>query len=171
MHERDLNALSAWTLLASDATARAIEADAELSPRELAALVLIRNRPGCAVDWLHGEIDLTQSGAVRLVDRLSTLSLVQRERLPGRREVALYVTRAGEARVARGTRARAAAIDGLLAPLTVQERGQLVRLVRRALAAGPRSRDAADVACRLCDWDACGADCPLDAAVARIHGR
>ncbi|GAA0907401.1 hypothetical protein [Virgisporangium aurantiacum] len=51
-----------------------------LDQRELSALTLIGEHEGCSVEWLHGRVDLSQSGTVRLVDR----HLVRRERSTGR---------------------------------------------------------------------------------------
>lgn len=137
----------------------------DLPVRALSALVLLRNRPGCNVDWLHRRLGITQSGAVRLVDRLADLGLLRREKLPGRREVALYVTDTGQARLCRGLRARETAIRALVRPLAQDEQRQLAALIAKALAAGTRQRHEADVACRLCDWDVCKPVCPLDVSV------
>lgn len=159
------NALSAWLVLASDlAEAEALEATG-LAERGLATLVLVANHPGCSADWLYRRLGITQSGTVRLLDRLEGMGLVSRERAQGRREVSLRLTVAGETRLARGLRARASALEMLLAPLSESERAQLAALSAKALAAGTRRRRDADVACRLCDWKACRPDCPLDASV------
>src|SRR5579875_3680025 len=115
MHEENRNALSALLLQISDATEARVADVVGLSSRELAALVLIRNRTGCTVSWLHGRLGLTQSGAVRLLDRLQELGLVQRTRTEGRREIALAVTPDGEQVVRRGTAVRAEVIDAQLA--------------------------------------------------------
>lgn len=41
-----------------------------LGLRDVAALTLVASHEGCSVDWLRSRIGLTQSGTVRLVDRL-----------------------------------------------------------------------------------------------------
>ena len=115
--------------------------------------------------WLHQRLALTQSGAVRLVDRLEGLGLIRREKTSGRREVALYVTDAGEARLRTGLDARLEAMQDLVKPLTKAEQRHLAALVDKMLAAGDRTQDETDAACRLCDWDVCKPTCPLDASI------
>jgi DNA-binding MarR family transcriptional regulator len=167
MQATEGNALSALLLQISDATDAAIPDAVGLSARELAALVLIRNRAGCTVSWLHGRLGLTQSGAVRLLDRLQDLGLVERVRSDGRREVALAVTARGKRVVTRGTTARAQVIDGQLSGLSRGDRDAFMALAARALAGQCRTQDEGDQACRLCDWRVCTPDCPMEQAVRR----
>ena len=49
-----------------------------LEARDLSALTLVAAYDGCQLDWLRQRIDLTQSGTVRLVDRLAGRGLVIR---------------------------------------------------------------------------------------------
>lgn len=168
MHTSEMNVLAAWTVLASDTMDAA---HVEVPERSLAALVLMRNRPASTVDWLHRRLGITQSGAVRLVDRLVALGLVRREKSPGRKEVALHVTARGEARLQQALRARASAMQSLIESLSAAEQKQLADLIGKALAGGTRRREEADEACRLCDWDACKPTCPLDASVVDANDR
>lgn len=153
-------------MLVTDAMEEAALEATGLPGRGLAALVLLANRPGSSVDWLSRGLGFTQSGAVRLVDRLVTLGLLRRERHAGRKEVSLHVTADGEARLHLGLEARAAAVRTLLEPLSAGEQRQLGVLAGKVLAECARRRDEADVACRLCDWEACKPVCPVDASVA-----
>jgi MarR family transcriptional repressor of emrRAB len=166
MHARAVNTVGSWTLLVADAVEGAATEATKLPERSLAALVLLTNCPGSSVDWLSRRLAFTQSAAVRLVDRLVTLGLLRREKQPGRKEVFLHVTANGEARLHQGLEARAATIQALVEPLSAPEQDQLATLVDKVLAGGVRRRDEADVACRLCDWEACKPVCPLDASVA-----
>ncbi len=165
MHTTAGNALSAWVVIASDLAESATVEATGLPERALAALVLVSNRPACGIDWLYRRLGITQSGAVRLVDRLEDLGLLMREKTSGRREVALHLTGAGRTRLRQGLRARATRLEALVAPLSPGEQAQLVELIAKSLARGSRQREQADIACRLCDWDACTPDCPLDASV------
>lgn len=165
MHTGATNALSAWVVIASDLAESGTAEASGLPERALAALVLVSNRPACGIDWLYRRLGITQSGAVRLVDRLEDMGLLIRERTPGRREVALHLTAAGAARLRRGLRARAAGLETLVASLSPSEQTQLVELIAKSLAQGSRQREQADVACRLCDWEACTSHCPLDESV------
>ncbi len=168
MHADRSNALSALLLLGVDAADEAALAATDLPPRGFSALVLIRNRPSCSINWLHRRLAFTQSGAVRLIDRLEALGLVAREKEAGRREVGLRITPQGEARLRDGLAARLEAMQELVDPLSATEQRQLAGLVRKMLGAGTRTRDEADAACRLCDWDVCKPTCPLDASVAPL---
>lgn len=165
MHTSAVNTFSAWLVLAGDVTEGDTLEVTGLPERGLAALVLVANHRGCSVDWLGRRLGVTQSGTVRLLDRLQRMGLVARERTAGRRQVALRLTGAGKGRLGRGLQARSAALEKLLAPLSASEQAQLTSLIAKALAGGRRRRKDADVACRLCDWRACRPDCPLDASV------
>jgi hypothetical protein len=56
---------------------------------------LIASHDGCSADWLLSRIDLTQSGTVRLIDRLERLGYVVRARRG--RVLELGLTAAGQA--------------------------------------------------------------------------
>ena len=165
MHSHEANALSAWIVLAGHAAEQAQREAGPLPARGLAALVLVDNHPACTIDWLHRRLGITHSGTVRLLDRLESLDLVTRIRGQGRREVALHLTADGRDRLRCGLAARSAALASMVAPLAPAEQAQLIALIGRAMAGGRRRREQADVACCLCDWQACRPDCPLDASV------
>src|SRR5689334_15046081 len=90
MHESNLWA--AWTLRSHDALTAGLPDG--LGLRDAAALTLIGSHPGCSADWLWARIGLTQSGTVRLVDRLEGLGYVERER--SGRSLRLTLLPAGE---------------------------------------------------------------------------
>jgi DNA-binding MarR family transcriptional regulator len=165
MHARALNALSAWITLGVDAAQRAVAEAVELPERGVAALVLIDSHPSCSVDWLYHRLGITQSGTVRLLDRLQSSELITRGRRAGQREVEVMITAAGRRVLARGIAARSHALTDLIAPLTDRERDQLTRLIDKALSGNSRPRARADTACRLCDWNACAEACPVDTSV------
>ena len=71
------NVVAAWILAGHDRL-RAAVAEVGLEPRDLAALTLVAEHDGCSADWLRGRVELTQSGTVRLVDRLARRGLVVR---------------------------------------------------------------------------------------------
>ncbi len=162
MHTSGTNPLSALALMIGDTGNAAVRAATGLSPQEVAALVLVRNRSGCSVSWLHERLGLTQSGAVRLLDRLQEDGLITRSRTAGRREVSLAITPSGEALVERGVSARSQAIESLLDELPAADRGLLMSLIERVLSLQSLPRDQGDEACRLCDWPACVPDCPVE---------
>ena len=167
MHQSAVNALSAWITFGAD-TAYHASADAVgLPARGLSALVLIESHPSYSVDWLYRRLGITQSGTVRLLDRLESSGLITRDRRAGKRQVEVTITADGRRLLAHGIAARARALEDLLAPLSAAEQDQLTGLIDKALTHQARSRDGADIACRLCDWNACADACPVDASVTR----
>lgn len=158
------NLISAWVLLAHDRLSAA-GVSAELDRRQLEALTLVSVHPGCSIEWLRARIGLTQSGTVRLVDRLEEDGTLERRRLGGR-AVALRLTDRGHGRLSRWRQERDSVVEELLGGLTAAQRNAMLEAIERALKAEPRARVEADRACRTCDWPACGADCPIDHSVA-----
>lgn len=165
MHTKSLNVLAAMALVVTERAEVARVQESGLSSRELAALVLVTNRPGMSVDWLYQRLGITQSGTVRLVERLVSAGVVTRQAIAGRREVELCATSAGARRLERAQHARAASLVDLLQALTPAEREQLIGLADTVLRAGSRARREADVVCRRCDWAACTPDCPVEASI------
>jgi DNA-binding MarR family transcriptional regulator len=155
------NAWAAWTLTSFDALTARLPAG--LGLRDVAALTLIATHDGCSVDWLRSRIGLTQSGTVRLVDRLEELQLVARTRAG--RTARLTLRRKGRTALARWNAARDAAFEESVAGLSGEQRSALAALIAGALENAPRPRRAADSACRVCDWPACGDLCPVDHSV------
>jgi DNA-binding MarR family transcriptional regulator len=158
------NVLQAWIITAYDELTAGLEANG-LSLRELAALTLIAEHPGCSTDWLYPRVGLTQSGAVRLLDRLVERELVARSRPAGGRGGALSVTRRGAAARRKGLAVGDRVLDGLLQPLSAEERTALTALLDTSLRARSAARLDADRSCRTCNWRLCVPDCPVDASV------
>lgn len=156
------NVFTSWTLAAAQALQGAAGASG-VTGRELAALTLVGSHPGCSLEWLRRRVGLTQSGSVRMVDRLEERALMRRRRRG--RAVALELTRAGRRTLARWHASRELAVAELLDPLTRNERDALITAMAAGLQRSRRPRLAADAACRGCDWDACGRDCPVDLSV------
>ncbi len=159
----DANVVTAWVMSSHDALAGAATA-AGSGLRELAALTLVASHEGCSGEWLRARIGLTQSGAVRLVDRLQADGLLARSAGSGR-AIRLTATAEGRATLERWHAARNEALGRLTAGLDGPQVEQLAALLASALARQPRPRTAADSACRGCDWPACGTDCPVDRSV------
>ncbi|MFF5292039.1 MarR family winged helix-turn-helix transcriptional regulator [Paractinoplanes globisporus] len=137
---------------------------AELEPREVAALTLVAEHDGCSLDWLRSRIELTQSGTVRLVDRLAGRDLLRRGVSTGR-GVPLHVTERGADSLRRWRGERDRIVDELMAAVPAEQRGLLVDAMAGVLAGQQRRRPQADAACRTCSWQVCGRDCPVDRSV------
>lgn len=157
------NVVVAWTLQAHDAlTAAAASLDSDM--RELAALTLVQEHQGCSVEWLRARVGLTQSGTVRLVDRLQDQGLVERHAAAGR-GVALRTTALAAERLASWRASRERVVDALLEHVDAAQHSALVEALAAALRGDERSRTDADRACRTCSWSDCGAQCPVDESV------
>ena len=156
------NIISAWVVTASDSLAAAASS-ARLDLRGVSALALIASHAGCSMEWLEPRVALSQSGTVRLVDRLQAQGLVRRQRRG--RAVELVVTRRGATRLRAWHSAREEAVGQLLAGLEPHQRNLLAQLFADSLLSHSRQRMEADSACRTCLWPACGDDCPVDQSV------
>jgi DNA-binding MarR family transcriptional regulator len=157
------NVVAAWATAVHDRLA-VTTAELGLESRDLGALTLIAEHDGCSGDWLRTRVHLTQSGTVRLVDRLVARDLLRRGRSTGR-GVPLHVTEQGAALLAAWARRRDEVVDDLLAAVPVAHRREVVEGMAAALLGGDRRRAEADATCRRCTWVACGHDCPVDRSV------
>src|SRR5690242_13239290 len=92
------NLVAAWALQAHDDLVESA-ARVGLGLRELSALTLVEQHPGCSIEWLRQRVGLSQPGTVRLVDRLAGAGVLERVPTPGR-DVDLQVTTQGAARLA-----------------------------------------------------------------------
>jgi len=158
------NVVVAWANAVHEAVGEA-RSGLDVDARELAALTLAAEHEGCTADWLRQRVGLTQSGTVRLVDRLTARGLLERLPVPGR-NVPLRLTAVGAELLAAWAEARDRAVDELLTGLAARQRDQLVGTIRTALEGTPRDRRTADATCGSCTWPACGTDCPVDLSVA-----
>ena len=154
------NVWAAWTLRSHDSLTAALPA--ELGLRDVAALTLIGSHPGCSADWLWPRIGLTQSGTVRLLDRLQGMRFIDRARAG--RAVQLTLEPAGVEALAAWNAARDTAGSTVFSGLSAAERRQLIALLAKGLRTTERHRDVADTTCRLCDWPTCSR-CPVDESV------
>lgn len=156
------NLVAAWIIAVQDRLSAEVRR-LRVEPRDLAALTLAGAYDGCSQDWLRPRIGLTQSGTVRLVDRLAARGLLRRGDSTGR-GVPLHLTPAGDDLLRAWATRRDAAIEAMI---PAEVRDQLVAGIAHALRSQPRERLHADTACRTCTWPACGPDCPVDRSVPR----
>jgi DNA-binding MarR family transcriptional regulator len=160
------NVVVAWAFMVQDRLREEMRR-LGLEQRDLAALTLVAAYEDCSQDWLRARIELTQSGTVRLIDRLAARGLLERGRSSGR-GVPLRLTAAGSALLGRWSQARDQAVASVLEVLPEPVRGSMVQGMTDALRARPRLRAEADATCRACTWPACSADCPVDRSVAPV---
>jgi DNA-binding MarR family transcriptional regulator len=166
------NRVGAWALAVADRLRAETEAAAGFGAAAPAALTTLLMAPGYTIEQLRRSLALTHSGAVRLVDRLESDGLVQRNVGADRRAVELMLTRAGRDVASEVLTARARLTEELLQPLTNAERAMLKPLVDKLLEHTLDVADDVHVICRLCDWPLCLADppCPTAKAATALRG-
>ena len=157
-HAHEVNAFGALALEVADRVQRAGDPHGASVSAALAALHGLAG--GRSIDVLAKVVGLSHSGAVRLVDRLAEAGLAERRVGADGRAVALQLTPEGRRAARRVLARREAAIEHVLAPLTIAERATLATLHERLLSGLSLSQQERRRVCRLCDTDACGRDCP-----------
>ncbi len=167
MDPRLANLLGVVALAASDRVAATVTEPVGCGGAHPAALVHAAAHPGESIEALRRVIGVSHPAAVQVANRLVAEGLLERRPGPDRRTVALHVTPAGDAAVARLLARRAAALGALLDPLDDEERERLASLLDKMVAGLADDRPDALVACRLCDRAACvnAGACPLQHTV------
>lgn len=137
------------------------EVGAEHSGTAMAAVLTLSYFPDTTVGELADVLGVTGSGAVRLLDRLERDGLVQRHAGQGR-SVMARLTGRGKHLSENLQRRRLHTLEGMLAPLTDDERRQFATLVGKILRHAALPADRARTVCRLCDHMRCDGDlCPV----------
>lgn len=131
-----------------------------------AALVTIKNHPDDSIDVLRRTLELTHSGAVRLIDSLVADKLVQRR--PNQndgRSVVLRVTPLGDQRAQDILSARSSVIDEVLSCLTDEQKQTLIPILEAILVSQTHDYESARRNCKLCDEGVCRPQgCPVEQA-------
>ncbi|MGB7412843.1 MAG: MarR family transcriptional regulator [Thermosynechococcaceae cyanobacterium] len=154
-----VNLVGVVSLAIADQIRQSTESAAGQSASATAALVLIHRYRGITVDVLGRYLQLSQSGAVRLVDRLTQQRWVQRNRGQDKRFVTLALTEVGKGVAIAILQERQQQIAQVLTVLTPQDQQQLSQLLTKITSQQPSIGEQAEFMCRLCDMSAC----PLEA--------
>jgi DNA-binding MarR family transcriptional regulator len=168
------NVLGALMLATSDRMVESVEAELGLSETAAAALSALSqflDRP--TVDQLAKVVGLTQSGGVRLIDRLERDGLVRRGAGTDRRSASVSLTSAGRRLAQKVETSRLQLLAEVTAPLSAEERDTLAGLAGRMLVGMMREPGATRWICRLCDLAACGrpvGHCPLEQEARARYG-
>jgi DNA-binding MarR family transcriptional regulator len=172
---REANLLGTLSLAVTGRVEAALAAGSPYGPSAPAALAALEGYLGGEpIDALARVLDLTHSGAVRLVDRLAGAGLVERRRGGDGRSVAVTLTPAGHRAAAEIRAARERALADTLSVLGPEERRALTGLHEKLLAGLTSDRASARRICRLCDAEACGHErgtCPVTRAASARAGR
>ncbi len=171
---QDANLLGALALAVSDRVAETVAARSGRSESATAALSALDQFLGQpSIDLLAQVLGLSQSGTVRLVDRLEHEGLVRRGSGEDGRTTTVPLTGAGRRAARRLEAARLEVLDTVLEPLSDDERQTFTSLVGRVLVGMMREPGATRWMCRLCDLSACGrpaGHCPLEREARARYG-
>jgi MarR family transcriptional regulator, negative regulator of the multidrug operon emrRAB len=152
---RESNWLAAVALAITDAQRLAAEQAAGVGGAAPAALVALTEFDDEAIGSHAARLGLTDSGAVRLFDRLTAEGLVRRTAGRDGRTLAVRLTAKGRRTAERIVQARAAAVEEILAALDDAQRHQLAELSRKLLGSLRHVGFDARSVCRLCDYQVC----------------
>jgi DNA-binding MarR family transcriptional regulator len=168
MDDHEANLLGALAIGVRDLVREALAEAAGLDETAVAALLVVRARPGQSITDLATAVGLTHPGAVRAVNRLEQRGLVARAHGRDGRSRGLALTAAGEAVSARGLAARRDSLHRLLEGVPREHRASLISAAEAMLARLPASRGDAWRICRTCDHGVCrGSQCPVGSAIDR----
>lgn len=161
-----LNWLGALAIALADRIEAAASSAAFVPESSASALVSITNHPGVSIDTLRRALNLTHSGAVRLVDTLEAKGMVERRRSDhDARAVALWPTKAGHLRAHSVLASRRKLLEPVLASLSPKQRRELKAALQKALRAITETSQSARAICRYCDEGVCrSSGCPVERA-------
>ncbi|MGH3502284.1 MAG: MarR family transcriptional regulator [Nocardioidaceae bacterium] len=166
MDGHEANLVGALAVGLGDLVSAALVDATGLDETAVAALLVVRARPGQSITDAATALGLTHPGAVRVVNRLEKHGLVTRGQGRDRRSRGLVLTSEGAVVSARGLAARQQALQGLLDDIPRGRRSSLVPIVQELLTRLPASRGDAWRICRTCDHGVCrGQRCPVGSAV------
>lgn len=164
---RSANLIGAFALAVVDRMAGAIDERSGSFGSSAAALVLIHHGHVARIDDLRDPLELTQTGVVRLVDRLESSGLARRVARAGEdlRLVRVELTPKGSQKAARILAAREGALASLLGSLTPAEIDQLTNVCEKVLESAAGVAPSPGRMCRYCDEEACDLTrCPVEIA-------
>ncbi|MGF1603601.1 MAG: MarR family winged helix-turn-helix transcriptional regulator [Thermosynechococcaceae cyanobacterium] len=150
-----VNLVGLVSLSIADQIRQATELAAGQSASAPAALVLIHRYPEITVDVLGRYLQLSQSGAVRLVDRLAQQGWIERNRGQDKRFVTLSLTEVGAGVAIAILQERQQQIAQALTVLTLEEQQQLSHLLLKLTSQHDHIGEQAEFMCRLCDMSVC----------------
>lgn len=161
MNDQTLNLLGALAVGLCDVQVSKM-CDEDLDAAQVGALLAVHFGPQSSVGDVAVVLDLTHSGAVRVIERLVSNGLVRRQRGPDRRRAALLCTPAGEQRACQAIADRQRSLDHVLSGLTTDEISHLHEISRKILEALPANEKQGWHICRYCSQAQCAkSGCPM----------
>ncbi|MEL6497624.1 MAG: MarR family winged helix-turn-helix transcriptional regulator [Planctomycetota bacterium] len=136
------------------------------SQNAASALVTIRNHPDNTIEVLRRVLNLTHSGAGRLVTGLEEDGLIARGQDPeDSRAVVVRLTAKGRKQAQRVLESRAKQLKAATRILTSKQQADLIPIVEQILGVLTEDASGARRICRLCDEHVCRPiGCPVEAA-------
>lgn len=131
------------------------------------ALVTVFNHPNESIDVLRRILNVTHSGAVRLINGLETEGLVERKpSAQDRRAVVLRLTKDGDTRAKAVLAARENVTTRIVENLSAEQREALLPVLATMLQTLTGDQSSARRNCRLCNEGVCRPNgCPVEQAV------
>ena len=156
--DHQTNVIGAAFLLVADRMQAAVETTTGHRGAQTAAVTALHGwANGHPIDSLARGLGLSHSRTVRIVDALVATGLATRTTdATDRRQATVALTARGTAAAIEVLQAREAVLDDVLRSMPPTVRTALARASASILLHSIDSRDAARLACRLCDVDACG---------------
>lgn len=160
--DRLLNLFGALAIGVADRVRWEALDETSLGGEASAALVVIGHASGMSIDQLSRVLGLSHPGAVRLVDRLASAGLAQREKSSqDRRMVALGLTKSGRAHRSALLKRRNNALKEVLEVVGSEHLAVLEQITEAMLQSMPHDAASALTICRYCNERQCP-DCPMD---------
>jgi DNA-binding MarR family transcriptional regulator len=122
---------------------RAVLESYNLTPAKVTALMLIRDNAGCEQSALGRALSINRSSAMKLVNALSELGLIERRTGRDLRSNALHLTKKGRDVTTRAATALRDSERDVTAALTGAELGILIELMEKLRRGGARVKRAA----------------------------
>ena len=167
--DRTLNLLGALALSIEDVLKASVAVSAGYGGETPAALVTLGAEPGLSINQLRQILGLSHPGTVRLIDRLESEGLVERQAGTDGRTRALFLTHAGHKRRQTILSERRQQLQRITHALTPEEHRQLTTLLEKMLTAMTTDELRAFAICRLCEEAVCPADrCPVEQQYNRL---
>ncbi len=165
MNSQLVNLIGATAIAISDSIQNAAKETTGNTASFPAALVIVERYPTITVDLLAQYLQLSQSGAARLVERLVNQNLVERHQGNDRRCVHLQLTSDGKAMVEKIQQAKAEAVSKLLKPLNKEEQQLLLSFLSKMAWEYHNTEVLEEYICRFCDFH----NCPLPGCMERVE--
>ncbi|MHA2686430.1 MarR family winged helix-turn-helix transcriptional regulator [Vibrio harveyi] len=161
------NLLGAFAIAASHAIEQRIDLLGGRNISHEIALVTVYNHPNESIDVLRKILDMSHSGAVKLVNVLEEDGLMIRCKSQlDARVTGLKVTDLGAQRVSEILSSRDAILSDVVCNLTGEQREQLIPIIESMMHAMTTDEPSARKICKMCNEDVCRKrGCPVENSI------